>query len=65
MTNCVHNVIRRKRPETEGEQSVLNLYVCGTCAALFEVKEYVEPESPREEPMFDRRPPWGTRSRQA
>jgi hypothetical protein len=39
-------------------------YICGNCAQIFEVKKHEEPE-PSREPMFDRRPPWGLRDRQA
>jgi hypothetical protein len=55
---CPHNVVRRKR----GEEPCL--YVCGSCAALFTVEEYRKPVERREQ-MFDRRPPWGLRNRQA
>jgi len=54
---CTHNVIRRKRKSPD-------LYVCGSCAKLFTVQVRHEP-SIAQEPMFDRRPPWGLRSRQA
>ena len=63
MSQCVHNVIRRKHPE-EGEET-FDPYVCGSCGAVFEVKEHVELAVEKEKPMFDNRPPWGLRSRQA
>jgi hypothetical protein len=63
MDQCVHNVIRRKRPE-DG-QYTFEPYVCGSCGTIFEVKVHVEPEPPQPTPMFDRRPPWGLRDRQA
>ena len=63
MSQCVHNVIRRKRPE-DGEY-MFDPYVCGSCGTIFEVKVHVEPEPEKEEPMFDNRPPWGLRDRQA
>lgn len=54
---CAHNVVRRKRDDPE-------FYVCGSCAKLFTVRE--QHEAPKvQEPMFDRRPPWGCRNRQA
>jgi hypothetical protein len=63
MRNCPHNVIRRKRKSDEHDEQ---FYVCGSCAKLFEVKEItVDPPTPHNEPMFDRRPPWGFRERQA
>jgi hypothetical protein len=62
--NCPHNVVRKKREQersTHGE-----LYVCGQCGMLFEIAEFKEPEPNRHnEPMFDHRPPWGSRARQA
>ena len=63
MSDCPHNVIRRKRKSDDHDEQ---FYVCGSCATLFEVKEHiVDPPSPHKEPMFDNRPPWGFRSRQA
>ena len=60
VTTCPHNVIRIKR----GNHAP-TLYVCGSCASLFTVHEHREPEPGPREPMFDRRPPWGFRDRQA
>jgi hypothetical protein len=61
MSECPHNALRKSK-----ERYAENMYVCGNCSALFEVKEHKEPEPPKEKPpMFDRRPPWGTRPRQA
>lgn len=59
--DCEHNVIRRSKERYE-----FNAYVCGSCGEIFNVKKHVEPDPPRkDEPMFDRRPPWGFRARQA
>ena len=46
---------------------IIPLLPDGSCATLFEVKkfEYPNPEPKPKGPMFDRRPPWGMRSRQA
>jgi hypothetical protein len=58
---CPHMVIRRAK-----ERFCENVYVCGSCAMLFDVKDHRElPEPGPKEPMFDRRPPWGLRNRQA
>ena len=63
---CAHNVIRRKHSSDAHAFSAENVYVCGSCAKLFEVEEYVDKTAPRDStPMFDGRPPWGMRSRQA
>jgi len=62
--DCPHNVIRKKRTE-DPHQYHCQMYVCGSCATLFEVKIYEEPKPAPREQMFDRRPPWGMRSRQA
>ena len=56
---CPHNVIRRSK-----DRYPFAAYVCGSCAQIFEAKPYTPPE-PIKEPMFDRRPPWGFRDRQA
>lgn len=61
---CEHNALRKKRTE-DPHQYPEQMYVCGSCAKLFVVKEYEEPKPPPLEPMFDGRPPWGMRSRQA
>ena len=62
-TDCQHYVVRKIR---RGDPYTFNAYVCGNCAKVFEVNEHRELEPPRErEPMFDRRPPWGLRDRQA
>jgi hypothetical protein len=58
--DCPHNALRKKRGNY-----TFDCYVCGNCAALFEVELHVEPPPGPKEPMFDRRPPWGFRSRQA
>jgi hypothetical protein len=60
-TDCQHYVVRKIR---RGDPYPFNAYVCGNCAKVFEVKEYVE-VGPPEEPMFDGRKPWGLRDRQA
>jgi hypothetical protein len=57
--NCKHHAIRKVK-----ERNAENLYVCGNCSRLFEVKLH-EPIAPSKGPMFDRRPPWGLRDRQA
>ena len=58
---CPHNVIRKSK-----DRHAENIYICGSCSALFAVKEKtVDPEPKEKPPMFDRRPPWGMRSRQA
>jgi hypothetical protein len=58
---CPHNVIRR----ADGRWCE-NVYICGSCAKLFNVADHREPPpSSKDEPMFDRRPPWGLRDRQA
>lgn len=42
------------------------IYVCGSCAQLFEVKELRDDPPPPREPMFPKNPiPWGLRPRQA
>lgn len=56
---CMHLALRKSR-----EVYAENMYVCGNCSTLFEVKEHVEVKPPKE-PMFDGRKPWGTRDRQA
>jgi hypothetical protein len=69
---CPHNVIRKKRTADPHEYET-EKYVCGSCAQLFDVHRYdppgqSKPQSKpqgRPEPMFDRRPPWGERNRQA
>jgi hypothetical protein len=58
--SCPHNSIQRKRGMHE-----INMYVCGSCAALFDVKEYSEPKPSEPEPISKNRVPWGLRSRQA
>ncbi len=57
---CPHNALRKMK--TEG--LTFNGYICGNCATVFEATEHKELEPP-EEPMFDNRPPWGLRDRQA
>lgn len=57
---CPHNALRRAK---NGPYTFC-AYVCGNCSQMFEVKPHIEPE-PIKEPMFDGRPPWGFRSRQA
>ena len=66
MVECPHRVLRIKRTE-DAHEFAQTMYVCGSCATLFEVKkfEYPNPEPKPKGPMFDRRPPWGMRSRQA
>lgn len=59
LETCQHNALRKKRGAY-----TFDCYVCGSCAALFEVKPHVE-QKPIKEPMFDGRPPWGLRDRQA
>ena len=63
-TDCQHYVVRKIR---RGKPYPFNAYVCGNCAKVFEVKEYHEPEPPKErEPMFPKHSvPWGFRDRQA
>ena len=65
-TDCQHYVIRKRRRGGPHEFA-FNAYVCGNCAKVFEVKEYHEPEPPKErEPMFPKHSvPWGFRDRQA
>jgi branched-subunit amino acid aminotransferase/4-amino-4-deoxychorismate lyase len=43
---CAHNVIRRKRSSDAHAFSAENVYVCGSCAKLFEVEEYVDKTAP-------------------
>ena len=59
---CPHNALRKVK-----DQSGLTFtgYICGNCATMFEVEQHQKPESPAPGPMFDRRPPWGLRDRQA
>jgi len=57
---CPHNALRRMKDNGY----TFTAYICGNCAQIFEVKKHEEPE-PSREPMFDRRPPWGLRDRQA
>lgn len=61
---CPHRVLRKKST-AEGEKYAFEAYVCGQCGQLFEVSEHKEPAPSKAEPMFDRRPPWGSRVRQA
>jgi hypothetical protein len=56
---CPHTVIRKPK-RGDGIH-----YVCGNCAAEFEARLIPPPINRKDEPMFDRRPPWGFRSRQA
>ena len=70
MSDCPHNVIRKKRYTQEDCHNVANVYVCGSCAKLFDVSENHDAENAEyrrthPEPMFDRRPPWGLRNMQA
>ncbi len=61
---CPHNVIRRGKRSPD--RYPFNAYVCGSCAQIFEVKEYVEPEPSKPEPMgSESKIPWGLRNRQA
>lgn len=61
---CQHRVIRKKRSDDLHEYA-FDAYVCGSCAQIFEVKPHEETPEPPKGPMFDRRPPWGLRNRQA
>lgn len=65
MSDCQHNVLRRKRSD-DPHEFTFTAYVCGNCAQIFEVKPYMEPEPGPKEPMFPKNPiPWGLRDRQA
>jgi hypothetical protein len=59
--HCDHKALRKLRQDG----FTFCAYVCGNCAMVFEVKEHKEPEPCKDEPMFDGRPPWGMRNRQA
>lgn len=62
--DCEHRVIRKKR--SEHHTYTFDAYVCGSCAKIFEVNEYVEPLPEPKEPMFPKHSiPWGLRGRQA
>lgn len=59
--DCPHNALRKCK-----EQGYTFLsYICGSCSVVFEAKVHEDPPSNPREPMFDSRPPWGSRSRQA
>lgn len=59
---CSHNALRKFKKQ----EYPFAAYVCGNCSTIFQVDRYEEPKTYiRIEPMFDRRPPWGTRLRQA
>ena len=64
MSDCAHYVIRKSK-----ERHPENVYVCGNCSKLFVVADKQEPEPQsaydKNQPMIDRRPPWGLRNRQA
>jgi DNA-directed RNA polymerase subunit RPC12/RpoP len=64
MNNCSHNVLRKKRT-ADPHEYCHDVYVCGSCATIFDVKVHEEPAPAKTEPMFDRRAPWGLRNRQA
>lgn len=62
---CPHNILRKKR-SSEPHEYTFNAYVCGTCAQIFKVEAWEEPDnSGPKEPMFPNPIPWGLRNRQA
>ena len=57
---CPHNALRKVKIGNY----TFTAYICGNCSQMFEVNKHEELE-PIKEPMFDTRPPWGLRDRQA
>lgn len=58
---CPHNALRRCKDEM---RYPFDAYICGNCAKVFEVSEYVAPPPEKPEPL-GKKAPWGTRARQA
>lgn len=64
-TECPHRVLRKKIT-ADPHEYMTDVYVCGSCATLFDVEEHKEPPPAPKEPMFPKNPiPWGLRGRQA